>query len=189
MRGQFKGYRDEDGVAKDSTVETFAAVRLHVDSWRWSGVPFVIRAGKCLPITATEVLVEFRRPPQIVFDEPEPGDPNAVRFALSPEVVIALRARAKVPGEGLVGEDVELLAHHHRPDEMPPYERLIGDAMRGDPTFFAREDGVQAAWKVVDPILDDATPVHPYEPGTWGPTEADALIEGADTWHAPTGTA
>ena len=189
VRGQFKGYRDEGGVAKDSTVETFAAVRLHVDSWRWSGVPFVIRAGKCLPITATEVLVEFRRPPQIVFDEPKSGDPNAVRFALSPDVAIALRARAKVPGEELVGEDVELLARHHRPDEMPPYERLIGDAMRGDPTFFAREDGVQAAWKVVDPILDDATPVHPYEQGTWGPAEADALIDGADSWHAPTGTA
>jgi glucose-6-phosphate 1-dehydrogenase len=189
VRGQFKGYRDEDGVAKDSTVETFAAVRLHVDSWRWSGVPFVIRAGKCLPTTATEVLVEFRRPPQIVFDEPEAGDPNAVRFALSPDVVIALRARAKVPGEELEGEDVELLAHHHHPDEMPPYERLIGDAMRGDPTFFAREDGVQAAWKVVDPILDDATPVHPYDPGTWGPKEADSLIDGADRWHVPTGTA
>jgi glucose-6-phosphate 1-dehydrogenase len=189
VRGQFDGYRDEDGVAKDSTVETFAAVRLHVDSWRWAGVPFLIRAGKCLPTTATEVLVEFRRPPQIVFDEPHAGDPNAVRFALSPDVVIALRARAKVPGEELVGEDVELIAHHHHPDEMPPYERLLGDAMRGDPTFFAREDGVQAAWKVIDPILDDATPVHPYEQGTWGPVEADALIDGADTWHAPTGTA
>ena len=189
VRGQFDGYRDEDGVAKDSTVETFAAVRLHVDSWRWSGVPFLIRAGKCLPTTATEILVEFRRPPQIVFDEPHPGDPNAVRFALSPDVVIALRARAKVPGEELVGEDVELLAHHHRPDEMPPYERLIGDAMRGDPTFFAREDGVQAAWKVIDPILDDATPVHAYEPGTWGPSEADALVDGGDSWHVPTGTA
>jgi glucose-6-phosphate 1-dehydrogenase len=189
VRGQFDGYRDEDGVAKDSTVETFAAVRLHVDSWRWAGVPFLIRAGKCLPTTATEVLVEFRRPPQIVFDEPHAGDPNAVRFALSPDVVIALRARAKVPGEELVGEDVELIAHHHHPDEMPPYERLLGDAMRGDPTFFAREDGVQAAWKVIDPILDDATPVHPYEQGTWGPAEADALIDGADSWHAPTGTA
>jgi glucose-6-phosphate 1-dehydrogenase len=189
VRGQFKGYRDEDGVAKGSTVETFAAVRLHLDSWRWSGVPFLIRAGKCLPTTATEVLVEFRRPPQIVFDEPRPGDPNAVRFALSPDVVIALRARAKVPGEELRGEDVELLAHHHRPDEMPPYERLIGDAIRGDPTFFAREDGVQAAWKAIDPILDDATPVHAYELGTWGPAEADALIEGAGSWHSPTGTA
>jgi len=187
VRGQFRGYRDEDGVAKDSTVETFAAVRLHIDSWRWSGVPFLIRAGKRLPTTATEVLVELRRPPQIVFDEPKPQEPNSVRFALSPDVAIALRARAKVPGEELKGEDVELLARHHHPDEMPPYERLLGDAIRGDPTFFAREDGVQAAWKVVDPILDDATPVHVYEPGTWGPPEADALTDGS--WHEPTGAA
>jgi glucose-6-phosphate 1-dehydrogenase len=189
VRGQFAGYRDEDGVSKRSTVETFAAVRLHVDSWRWSGVPFLIRSGKCLATTASEVLVEFRRPPQIVFDEPKPGDPNAVRFVLSPDVAIALRARAKVPGEDLRGEDVELLARHHHPDEMPPYERLIGDAMQGDPTFFAREDAVLAAWKVVEPILGDATPVHPYEPGTWGPAEADELIEGAAGWHEPTGTA
>jgi glucose-6-phosphate 1-dehydrogenase len=189
VRGQFKGYREEDGVAKNSTVETFAAVRLHIDSWRWSGVQFLVRAGKRMPKTATEVLVELRRPPQIVFDEPKPGDPNSLRFALSPDVAIALRARVKVAGEELKGEDVELLSHHRHPKDVPPYERLLGDAMRGDPTFFAREDGVQAAWKVVDPILDDATPVHPYEPGTWGPAEADALIEGADAWHAPTGAA
>jgi glucose-6-phosphate 1-dehydrogenase len=189
VRGQFRGYHDEEGVAPDSTVETFAAVRLHVDSWRWSGVPFLIRAGKRLPTTATEILVELRRPPQIVFDEPRPGEPNSIRFALSPDVAIAMRARAKVPGEKLKGEDVELLARHHHPDEMPPYERLLGDAMRGDPTIFAREDGVLAAWEVVEPVLDDATPVHPYEPGTWGPTEADELIAGTAGWHEPTGTA
>jgi glucose-6-phosphate 1-dehydrogenase len=189
VRGQFRGYHDEDGVAPDSTVETFAAVRLHVDSWRWSGVPFLIRAGKRLPTTATEVLVEFRRPPQIVFDEPRPGEPNSIRFALSPDVAIAMRARAKVPGEKLKGEDVELVARHHHPEEMPPYERLLGDAMRGDPTFFAREDGVMAAWEVVEPILGDATPVHTYEPGTWGPAEADELVGGTSGWHEPTGTA
>jgi glucose-6-phosphate 1-dehydrogenase len=189
VRGQFRGYHDEDGVAKGSTVETFAAARLHVGSWRWSGVPFLIRAGKRLPTTATEILVEFRRPPQIVFDEPQPGDANTVRFVLSPEVAIGLRARAKVSGEQLAGENVELLARHHHLDEMPPYERLLGDAMRGDPTFFAREDSVQAAWKVVDPVLGDATPVHTYEPGTWGPTEADELIDGSGSWHEPTGTA
>ena len=189
VRGQFRGYRDEKGVAKDSTVETFAAARLHVDSWRWANVPFLIRTGKRLPITATEILVEFRRPPQIVFDEPRPGDANAVRFVLSPDVAIGLRARAKVPGEKLAGEDVELVARHHHPDELPPYERLLGDAMRGDPTFFAGEDAVQAAWKVVDPILGDATPVYSYEPGTWGPAEADALIDGSGSWHEPTGTA
>jgi glucose-6-phosphate 1-dehydrogenase len=189
VRGQFRGYHDEKGVAKDSSVETFAAARLHVDSWRWAGVPFLVRTGKRLPITATEILVEFRRPPQIVFDEPRPGDANAVRFVLSPDVAIGLRARAKVPGEKLAGEDVELVARHHHPDELPPYERLLRDAMRGDPTFFAGEDGVQAAWKVVDPILGDATPVYPYEPGTWGPAEADALIDGSGSWHEPTGTA
>jgi glucose-6-phosphate 1-dehydrogenase len=189
VRGQFRGYRGEKGVAKDSTVETFAAARLHVDSWRWANVPFLVRTGKRLPITATEILVEFRRPPQIVFDEPRPGDANAVRFVLSPDVAIGLRARAKVPGEKLAGEDVELVARHHHPDELPPYERLLGDAMRGDPTFFAGEDAVQAAWKVVDPILGDATPVYSYEPGTWGPAEADALIDGSGSWHEPTGTA
>jgi glucose-6-phosphate 1-dehydrogenase len=189
VRGQFRGYRDEKGVANDSTVETFAAARLHVDSWRWSNVPFLIRTGKRMPITATEILVEFRRPPQIVFDEPRPGDPNAVRFVLSPDVAIGLRARAKVPGEKLVGEDVELVARHHHPDELPPYERLLRDAMRGDPTFFASEGAVQAAWKVVDPILGDTTPVYPYEAGTWGPAEADALIDGSGSWHEPTGTA
>jgi glucose-6-phosphate 1-dehydrogenase len=188
VRGQYRGYRDEPGVAADSTVETFAAVRLHVDSWRWSGVPFLIRAGKCLPTTATEILVELRRPPQIVFDEPRPGDPNSIHFVLSPDVSIAMRARAKVPGEKLKGETVELLARHQHPDELPPYERLLGDAMRGDPTFFAREDSVLAAWRVVEPVLDDATPVHPYEPGTWGPTEADELVAGTSGWHEPTGT-
>jgi glucose-6-phosphate 1-dehydrogenase len=184
VRGQFRGYRDEDGVAPDSRVETFAAVRLHIDSWRWAGVPFLIRAGKRLPITATEVLVELRRPPQTVFDERDPGDPNALRFALSPDVAIALRARAKVPGERMVGEDVELVARHHHPDEMPPYERLLGDAMRGDPALFAREDAVEAAWKIVEPIVGDASPLHTYEPGSWGPAEADRLI-GGGRWHDP----
>jgi glucose-6-phosphate 1-dehydrogenase len=187
VRGQFKGYRDEDGVAKDSTVETFAAVSLSVDSWRWAGVPFLIRAGKQLPVTATEVFVEFRHPPQTVFDETSSKDPNAIRFTLSPQVEIALRARAKVPGEKMIGEDVDLIAHHHHPDEQPPYERLLGDAMRGDPTLFAREDQVEAAWRIVDPILDDATPVHEYLPGTWGPEESEGLVEGAASWHSPGG--
>jgi len=176
VRGQFRGYRDEDGVAPDSTVETFAAVRLHIDHARWAGVPFLIRAGKRLPTTATEVLVELRRPARIVFDEPDPGDPNALRFTLSPDVALALRARAKVPGELMVGEDVELVARDHHLDEMPPYERLLGDAMRGDPALFTREDTVEAAWKIVEPILGDTTPLHPYEPGTWGPPEAERLL-------------
>ena len=176
VRGQFRGYRDVDGVAPDSTVETFAAVRLHIDSSRWAGVPFLIRAGKCLPTTATEVLVELRRPDRIVFDEPDPGERNALRFTLSPNVALALRARAKVPGERMVGEDVDLVARDHHPDEMPPYERLLGDAMRGDPGLFTRQDTVEAAWEVVEPVLGDAAPLYAYEPGTWGPAEADRLL-------------
>ncbi|HET6449642.1 MAG TPA: glucose-6-phosphate dehydrogenase [Conexibacter sp.] len=187
VRGQFVGYRDEDGVAPDSTVETFAAVKLHVDSWRWAGVPFLIRAGKCLPTTATEVLVELHHPPQTVFDTPDESVPNSFRFLLGPAVQLALRARAKSPGEEMVGEEVELVAQHHHPGEMPPYERLLGDAMRGDPTMFAREDGVEAAWRVVEPILGDVVPVHSYEPGTWGPPAANRLIDDGGSWHAPRG--
>jgi glucose-6-phosphate 1-dehydrogenase len=187
VRGQFAGYRDEDGVASDSTVETFAAVKLHVDTWRWADVPFLIRAGKRLPTTATEVLVELHHPPQTVFDTPDDSAPNSFRFLLGPDVQLALRARAKSPGEAMVGEEVELLAQHQHPGEMPPYERLLGDAMRGDPTLFAREDGVEAAWRVVEPILGDAVPVHVYAPGTWGPPEADRLIDRGGTWHAPRG--
>jgi glucose-6-phosphate 1-dehydrogenase len=188
VRGQFAGYRDEAGVAPDSTVETFAAVRLHIDTWRWAGVPVLIRAGKRLPTTGTEVLVELRRPPIAVFDREHPADPNTLRFTLSPEVELALGARAKVPGETMVGENVELVARHRHPDEMPPYERLLGDAMRGDAMLFAREDSVEAAWRVVEPILGDATPLHPYEPGTWGPSEADRLLGRRDHWHVPKGT-
>ncbi len=189
VRGQFRGYRDEDGVAPDSSVETFAAVKLHIDSWRWADVPFLIRAGKRLPTTATEVLVELHHPPQAVFDTPDARAPNSFRFLLGPAVQLALRARAKTPGEEMVGEEVELLAQHHHPGELPPYERLLGDAMRGDPTLFAREDGVEAAWRVVEPILGDVVPVHAYDPGTWGPAQADRLIDGGETWHAPRGIA
>jgi glucose-6-phosphate 1-dehydrogenase len=187
VRGQFRGYRDEDGVAPDSTVETFAAVKLRVDSWRWADVPFLIRAGKQLPTTATEVLVELQHPPQTVFDTPDEGASNSFRFMLGPAVQLALRARAKLPGEQMHGEQVELLARHQQTDDMPPYERLLGDAMRGDPTLFAREDSVEAAWGVVEPILGDVVPVHAYEPGTWGPAEADRLIGGGGSWHAPSG--
>jgi len=187
VRGQFEGYHDEQGVAPNSTVETFAAVKLHVDSWRWADVPFLIRAGKCLPTTATEVVVELHHPPQAVFDTPDDSAPNSFRFLLGPAVQLALRARAKSPGEEMVGEQVELLAQHHHPGEMPPYERLLGDAMRGDPTLFAREDGVEAAWRVVEPILGDVVPLHRYRPGTWGPPEADRLIDDGGAWHAPRG--
>ncbi len=185
VRGQYRGYRDENGVAPDSQVETFAAVRLHIDTWRWAGVPFYIRTGKRLPFTATEVLVELKRPPQTVFDEIKPGQSNYLHFRLSPNVFISLGARTKVPGESLVGRKVDLLACQHSGEEMSPYERLLSDALRGDPSLFGREDSIEAAWRVVDPILGNATPVHEYEPNTWGPPEADRIIAGEGGWHNP----
>jgi glucose-6-phosphate 1-dehydrogenase len=182
VRGQFRGYCDEEGVAKDSRVETFAAVRLYIDSWRWSGVPFYIRAGKNLPVTCTEVVVNLRHPPRETFVENLPGRPNRIRLRLSPEVVIALRMRVKVAGEVMNGEDVELVATHQRGDEMTPYERLLGDALRGDQSLFAREDAIEAQWKIVDAVLDNATPVYRYEPQTWGPAEAGRLLEDPAGW-------
>jgi glucose-6-phosphate 1-dehydrogenase len=185
VRGQYKGYRTEDGVAEDSQVETFAAVRLHVDSWRWADVPFYIRAGKCLPVTCTEVVVEFRRPPREVFEELVPSQSSHLRMRLSKDVVIALGMRVKVPGERMTGEDVELITTRGQGDEMSPYERLLGDALKGDPALFGRQDAIEAQWAVVDPILGDVTPVHEYAPGSWGPKEAARLIEGDDGWLQP----
>jgi glucose-6-phosphate 1-dehydrogenase len=188
IRGQFKGYRDEEGVDPHSEVETYAAVRVHIDSWRWEGVPFFIRAGKNLPLTATEVMVEFKRTPQHVFadDEPHPEDANYMRFRLGPDrVVIALGARSKVPGEYFVGEPVELYLCNQSADEASAYERLIGDAMEGQALLFAREDGVEEAWRVVDAVLDKHGPAHTYEPHTWGPSEADALLPEGEFWHDP----
>lgn len=185
VRGQFRGYRAEEGVAADSTVETFAAMRLYIDSWRWAGVPFYIRTGKQLPLTATELRVTLKRPPQDVFDPVSFGGSDHVRFRLSPDVSISLGARVKVPGESMVGEHVELVVRHASGDEMTPYERLLGDAIRGDAMLFVRQDSVEAAWQVVDPILGDATPVHEYDPGTWGPTEADGFIAADGPWHNP----
>jgi glucose-6-phosphate 1-dehydrogenase len=184
VRGQFVGYRQEEGVAPDSTVETFAAVRLHVDSWRWDGVPFFIRAGKCLPVSTTELLVRLKRPPlrRLGLEET-----NYLRFRLSPDVIIALGARVKKPGEQMVSEPTELkFVHHVDAQEMDAYERLLGDAMAGDPTLFARQDGVEAAWTVVEPIVGGgATPVHDYERGTWGPPDAARLTANAGGWHTP----
>lgn len=185
VRGQFRGYRQEPGVAPDSQVETFAAVKLYLDTWRWAGVPFYIRAGKNLPVTCTEVLVQMKEPPHTVFADTESAH-NHFRFRLSPEVLVAISARSKLPGEGMRGEDVDLIARHHAADEMAPYERLLGDAMRGDPSLFVREDAIEAAWSVVDPILDGATPVYEYEPQTWGPPEADQIIADNGGWHNPT---
>jgi glucose-6-phosphate 1-dehydrogenase len=185
VRGQFRGYRNQDGVASDSKVETFAAVRLHIDTWRWAGVPFYIRAGKRMPVSATEVLVELKRPPQAVFDTTAQSQANYFRFRLSPHVAISLGARAKMPGEAMVGEAVELVVRPSSVDEMTPYERLLGDAIRGDPTLFVREDSVEASWRVVDAILGNVTPAHEYEPDTWGPIEADQIIAGDGGWRNP----
>ena len=185
VRGQFRGYRSEEGVAPDSSVETYAAVRVQIDSWRWAGVPFYIRAGKCLPVTATEVLVELKRPPIALFPDCNAAPPNHFRFRLSPQVVLSLGARAKLPGETMRGEDVELVACHDQTDEMAPYERLLRDAMRGDQMLFARQDLVEESWRIVGPVLGDATPLYPYESGTWGPAEADRLLQNGAGWFNP----
>ncbi|HEX6508321.1 MAG TPA: glucose-6-phosphate dehydrogenase [Chloroflexota bacterium] len=185
VRGQFRGYRDEPGVAPDSSVETFAAVRLHIDSWRWSGVPFLIRAGKCLPVTVTEVWVEMKKPPQVVFVEDPPAKPNYFRFRLSPTSTIAFGARSKVPGEDMMGENVELVLQEDTTKDVAPYERLLSDAMHGDPERFASQESVEAAWSIVDPILRDPPPVEEYEPGTWGPAEADRLAKSIGGWRNP----
>ena len=183
VRGQFAGYKEEEGVAKDSTVETFAAVRLDIDSWRWNGVPFFIRAGKCLPVTRTEVIVELKRPP---VEKLARGQGNYMRLSLSPQVSIAMGVRVKKPGEAMTSEASEMsFVHHPSRDEMDAYERLLGDAMTGDPTLFAREDAVEAAWKVVEPILDNVTPVQVYEKGTWGPQAAAALTQDVGGWANP----
>jgi glucose-6-phosphate 1-dehydrogenase len=185
VRGQFRGYRDEPGVAPDSAVETYVAARLQVDNWRWEGMPFCIRAGKRLPVTATEVLLEFRRPPLEVFGELIPTTANHLRLRLGPDVRIALGLRVKAPGDQLIGEDVELMAANRPPEERPTYSRLLGDAMNGHPELFARQDTVEAEWRVVDPVLGaDTAPLYPYEPGSWGPPEADRLVAG-DTWSDP----
>ena len=156
-----------------------------VESWRWAGVPFYIRAGKHLPLTATEVLVELKRPPRDVFGEPDPGHPNHVVFRLGPDVGIALGARTKTPGEEMHGEDVDLVAHRQQGDRMEAYERLLTDALEGNAELFSRQDIVEASWRVVDPVLDRATPVYAYDRGSWGPAEADELIAGDGGWHDP----
>lgn len=172
VRGQFTGYRKEPGVAEDSQVETFAAVRVFVDSWRWQGVPFYIRAGKNLPVHITEVVVRLKRPPLDAFGEDLEHGPNYVRFRLSPNVAIAIGSRKKAAGEDMKGERVELIARDDVKDEMEPYERLIGDALSGDRSLFTRQDASEIAWRIVEPILGDKVAVHPYKPGTWGPKQA-----------------
>ena len=185
VRGQFRGYRDEKGVAKDSQIETFAALRLHIDTWRWADVPFYIRAGKCLPISATEVIVNLKQPPLAIFDASTDMPNNYFRLRLSPEVVISAGALVKRNGEDMRGEAVELIARHHSQLEKSPYERLLGDAIRGDTALFTQDDSVEAAWRVVDPVLKDPPPVVEYEPGSWGPKEATDIVAGDEVWHDP----
>ena len=189
VRGQFRGYRDEPGVNHASRVPTYAALRMHVDSWRWEGVPFYVRAGKCLARTVTEVTVELRNPPPVVFHEPTPSMGNYFSFRLTPDVAVSLGARAKRPGEGMRGGPVELsVAHEAAQGEegrLGAYERLLGDAMSGDATLFAREDVVEAAWAIVDPVLHDDGSLYEYEPGTWGPPQADRLVADVGGWNTP----
>ena len=174
VRGQFNGYRDEPGVKTDSQVETYVALRLFINSWRWKDVPFYIRVGKSMPTTATEVIVTLRQPPDIFLEKSLPA--NYVRFRLTPDLVIAIGSHVKVAGDTLLGEQVELVvSRNSEPQEVHAYEELLGDALAGNSSRFARQDYVEEAWRIVDPVLDNATAIYPYSPGTWGPAEADAL--------------
>src|SRR5665213_2113799 len=187
VRGQYAGYRKEPGVAKHSDVETFCAMRLFIDSWRWEGVPWYLRSGKYLPETATEVVVELKPPPQRLFADSAPatGESNYLRFRLSPNSALALAARVKLPGKEFVGEQRELSLFEEQPGEESPYERLLGDALVGDGALFTREDAVEAAWAVVDPVLKKHHRVLPYRRHSWGPKEADAIIASNGSWHNP----
>ncbi len=188
VRGQYVGYREERDVAPDSDVETFCALRLFIDSWRWAGVPWYLRSGKCLSDTAAEVLVQLKPPPQRLFTDSAPADgrANYIRFRLSPGSSIALAARVKHAGQEFIGDQRELCLCEELPGEDLPYERLLADAMTGDTSLFSDQDTVEAAWAVVEPVLANHRAVRPYLPGTWGPTDADALIAGDGRWHNPT---
>jgi glucose-6-phosphate 1-dehydrogenase len=187
VRGQYAGYREEPDVAKRADVETYCALRLFIDSWRWDGVPWYLRSGKYLPTTATEILVELERPPQKLFsDAVQPNSrSNYLRFRLSPSSAIALAARVKLAGQEFIGEERELFLSDEQPGEETPYERLLGDAMKGDGALFTREDAVEAAWEVVNRVLKNHHPARRYKRGTWGPKEADALIAPDGSWHNP----
>ncbi len=187
VRGQYAGYRKEPGVAKGSDVETYCALRLFIDSWRWEGVPWYLRSGKCLAGTAAEVLVELKPPPQRLFDDSAPvaGRANYLRFRISPNSAVALAARVKRAGEKFIGEQQELYLLDEQASEESPYERLLSDAMAGDGALFTREDAVEAAWAAVDSILKNHDRAHPYKAGSWGPKQADALIAASGGWHNP----
>ena len=185
VRGQYVGYQSVDGVPAGSSVETFVALRLFIETWRWAGVPIYIRAGKNLPVTATEVTVHFKRPPRETFDEIVPMNSGHMRIRISPDVAIGLGVRVKLPGERMIGEDVEMILTEHAARLRSPYQRLLRDAMRGLGDLFGRDDIIDAQWRIVEPVLDDATPAYPYESGTWGPSEAEALIGSDGPWRNP----
>jgi glucose-6-phosphate 1-dehydrogenase len=185
VRGQFNGYLSVPGVSSNSTVETYVAVKLSIDNWRWAGVPIFIRCGKMLPVTTTEVMVEFKRPPRETFGEIVPVLSSHVRMRISPDIIISMGLRIKKPGERMAGQDVELTLVRQAAQDMPPYQRLLGDAMRGSAELFAREDSVESQWRVVDSILGDVTPLYTYEPKTWGPDEAYQLIGKHGPWLNP----
>ena len=185
VRGQYDGYRKVPGVAPGSAVETFVAIKLEIDSWRWAGVPIYIRAGKLMPVTCTEALVEFKRPPKETFGELVPNASAHMRIRVSPDMNIALGLRIKTPGERMVGRDVELELHRENAADTPPYQRLLGDASRGNSEQFARQDLIEAQWRIVEPILGNVTPFYPYTPHTWGPVEADQLIGNDGPWVNP----
>ncbi|MGB7547349.1 MAG: glucose-6-phosphate dehydrogenase [Terracidiphilus sp.] len=185
VRGQYDGYRSVPGVSPNSAVETFIAIKLDIDSWRWAGVPIYIRAGKMLPVTCTEALVEFKRPPRETFGEIVSNASAHMRIRMSPDLIIGLGVRVKTPGERMVGRDVELDLRSQAADNMPPYQRLLGDAIRGNSELFSRQDLVEAQWRIVQPILGNITPLYSYKPGTWGPEEAHQLIGIDGPWMDP----
>ena len=185
VRGQYAGYRGERGVRPQSTTETFVAVRLWIDTWRWAGVPIYIRSGKHLPITTTEISVQFHRPPHDIFGEVVPRSSSHLRFRISPDISIAMGMRVKQPGDRMIGDDVELMLAEQPAVMVPPYVRLLGDAIKGSTELFTREDLVAAQWAVVEPILGDVTPVYPYEQGEWGPDEAIGIIGLDGPWVDP----
>ena len=187
VRGQYEGYHDVAGVAPGSTTETYVAIRTAADSWRWADVPILIRAGKCLPVTATEVSFRFRRPPHDVFGLGAATAGNHLRVRIHPDNQVALSLTGKKPGAGWQAQDQDLEYTEPAGEDMRPYDRLIGAALSGERWLFAKQDTVEAAWRVVQPILGDAVPVHPYAKGTWGPKEADTLLPPDEAWHDPAG--
>ena len=187
VRGQYEGYHDVDGVDPKSTVETYVAVKLTADTWRWAGVPIVIRAGKCLPVTATEVTITFKAPPQDVFGIEPMVPEDQLRFRIWPETAVSMTLHGKKPGAGWEPQAEELAFAQQSGSDIRPYDRLIGAALDGDRWLFARQDTVEAAWQIVDPVLGDAVPVHPYARGSWGPKEADRLLTDRETWYDPAG--